>query len=60
LDILSANDLTEIFDEAQHLSYSDFEWLRDIHDELELSGVCAVTDAHRPARIALKENAVPA
>jgi hypothetical protein len=33
--------LLVFLDEAQHLSYSDFEWLRDICDDLELAGVSA-------------------
>jgi hypothetical protein len=42
-DETHSDSILLFLDEAQHLSYSDFEWLRDIHDELELSGVCAVT-----------------
>lgn len=42
-DQAHSNVILVFLDEAQHLTYSEFEWLRDIHDELELEGVCAVT-----------------
>lgn len=42
-DEAKSNVILVFLDEAQHLTYSDFEWLRDIHDELELEGVGAVT-----------------
>jgi len=58
-DETHSDSILLFLDEAQHLSYSDFEWLRDIHDELELSASaqspCSSASPH-----ALKENAVPA
>ncbi|MDR6412870.1 ATP-binding protein [Paraburkholderia terricola] len=42
-DQARSNVILAFLDEAQHLTYSEFEWLRDIHDELELEGVCIVT-----------------
>ncbi|WP_442809203.1 ATP-binding protein [Trinickia soli] len=42
-DQAHSNVILVFLDEAQHLTYSEFEWLRDIHDELEIEGVCVVT-----------------
>ncbi|WP_310699917.1 ATP-binding protein [Burkholderia multivorans] len=42
-DQSQSSDILVFLDEAQHLGSSEFEWLRDIHDELELEGVRLVT-----------------
>ncbi|WP_124094760.1 ATP-binding protein [Burkholderia gladioli] len=42
-DQANSNVILAFLDEAQHLTYSEFEWLRDIHDELEFEGVRVVT-----------------
>ena len=42
LEIADANKSPAIlffFDEAQHLTRTEFEWLRDVHDELDEAGV---------------------
>ena len=42
LEIADTNKSTTILvflDEAQHLGYTEFEWLRDIHDEMDEGGV---------------------